>query len=368
MCADSRYWYGGRGAMRLVMTLRTRDHEDIVGAQLAFHLSGGVDFVIATDHLSVDGTRDVLREFERAGRLALICKDDERYEPGRWVNDMAQLACTDFGADWVLHTDADEFWWPHGGDLKDVLSSVPERFGAIFGPWRHFAPRPEDGSYFAERMTVRLGARGPWTAPEHPFHPNVNVAHRGAPDVVVRPGNHDVTIAAPVLRGWHPIEVLHFPLRSRAQAEAKFAAWSQVLERPGDVGPHVGAAASALRAGDFRERYDRYVVTDDMIESGAEGEGHAIDPRVRDALRSLAGRRHDPLPRSMRFSPAHVAQGRLTFPALPLAEEAALADDVSALPEPADRAQRRVAQLERRIVALEGRGARRRSAFGRKRP
>lgn len=350
------------------MTLRTRDHEDIVGAQLAFHLSAGVDFVIATDHLSVDGTRDVLREFERDGRLALICKDEERYEPGRWVNDMARLASTDFGADWVLHTDADEFWWPHGGNLKEVLSSVPGRFGAIFGPWRHFAPRPEDGSYFAERMTVRLSARGPWTAPEHPFHPNVNVAHRGDPDAVVRPGNHDVTIPAPVLRGWHPIEVLHFPLRSLAQAEAKFAAWSQVLERPGDVGSHVGAAADALRAGGFRERYERYVVTDDMIEPSAAVEPHTVDLRVRDALRELAGRSDEPLPGAMRFSPAHAVQGRLRFPVPCLADEAALADDVSALPEPGDRAQRRVTQLERRIVALERRGSRRRSVFGRKRP
>jgi hypothetical protein len=43
--------------MRLVMTLLVRDEADIVDAQLAFHLHAGVDFVIATDNLSSDGTQ-----------------------------------------------------------------------------------------------------------------------------------------------------------------------------------------------------------------------------------------------------------------------------------------------------------------------
>ncbi len=43
--------------MKLVMTLRARDEADVVDAQIAFHLNAGVDFVVATEHRSQDGTR-----------------------------------------------------------------------------------------------------------------------------------------------------------------------------------------------------------------------------------------------------------------------------------------------------------------------
>ena len=46
--------------MRLVQTLLVRDEVDIVDTQIAYHLNAGVDFVIATDHESRDGTTDIL--------------------------------------------------------------------------------------------------------------------------------------------------------------------------------------------------------------------------------------------------------------------------------------------------------------------
>ena len=46
--------------MKVVLTMVVRDEEDILDAQLTFHLNAGVDFILVTDHRSVDGTRDIL--------------------------------------------------------------------------------------------------------------------------------------------------------------------------------------------------------------------------------------------------------------------------------------------------------------------
>src|SRR3990170_8867876 len=103
------------------MTLLARDEADVLDAQLTFHLNAGVDFVVATDNRSVDGTTEILESYEREGLVHLIREpaDDRRH--GEWFTRMAQLAATEFAADWVINSDADEFWWPRGGSLKDVL-------------------------------------------------------------------------------------------------------------------------------------------------------------------------------------------------------------------------------------------------------
>ena len=51
--------------MKLVMTLLVRDEADIVDAQIAFHLDAGVDFVVATDNRSEDGTTAILERYAR---------------------------------------------------------------------------------------------------------------------------------------------------------------------------------------------------------------------------------------------------------------------------------------------------------------
>ncbi len=69
--------------MKLVMTLLARDEADVVDAHLAFHLNAGVDFVVATDNGSEDGTTEILERYERAGHLHLIREPGGRHAPER---------------------------------------------------------------------------------------------------------------------------------------------------------------------------------------------------------------------------------------------------------------------------------------------
>src|SRR3954453_893705 len=150
--------------MKLVMTLLARDEADVVDDNVKFHLNAGVDFVIAMDNLSHDGTTEILESYAKAGQLHLIRQASEYLRQADWITEMGRLAATEFGADWVIHGDADEFWWPRGESLKDVLDSIPARYGVVRALLRHFVPRPGDGP-FAERMTARMSASSPINDP-----------------------------------------------------------------------------------------------------------------------------------------------------------------------------------------------------------
>ena len=81
--------------MKLVMTLLVRDEADIVDAQIAFHLDAGVDFVIATDNRSQDGTTEILERYAREGHLHLIREPGDDLRQSEWVTRMARLAATE---------------------------------------------------------------------------------------------------------------------------------------------------------------------------------------------------------------------------------------------------------------------------------
>ena len=95
--------------MRLVTTLMVRDEADIVGAMLTHQREQGIDHVVVTDNASVDGTVDILREFERDGFITLWHDPEHRKQQYRVVTRMARYAATELGADWVINADADEF-------------------------------------------------------------------------------------------------------------------------------------------------------------------------------------------------------------------------------------------------------------------
>ena len=106
------------------MTLLVRNEADIVRTNIAYHLAQGVDFILATDNLSQDGTPDILGEYERAGVLKLFSERDDTYAQHIWVTRMARLAYAEFGADWVINNDTDEFWCSEHGNLRQVLNAV----------------------------------------------------------------------------------------------------------------------------------------------------------------------------------------------------------------------------------------------------
>ena len=318
--------------MRIAMTLLVRDEADVVDAWLRYHLARGVDLVLAMDHRSRDGTSEILAEHARDGRVVVVREESETVRQSEWMTRLSRLAATEHAADWVIPSDADEFWWPRYETLAETLAAVPERFGVVRGIMRPFVLVAEDETNDPfERLTLRARPAADLTSQ---YHAQVKVAHRARSDVRVSVGNHDAD--APglrLLREWFPFEVLHFPLRTRAQLEDKFR------RRP-TTGQHTERAVALLAAGDLTTLLAEATLGAKAAEARLRDGDLVRDERLRDALRAL--RETGSLP-----------------PATPptLADDADLAEDVQVVLEhdAAVRLERRCTRLEQAVALTEAR-------------
>jgi hypothetical protein len=283
------------------MTLKVRDEADIIEDNLRYHHAQGVDFFVVADTGSTDGTVEILEPYERAEIVRL-----ERI--GRGIHDMKEggeeeitRIAGEMGADWVIHNDADEFWWPLTGDLKEAMAGIPDPYGLVVAPRAEFVVRPGDGP-FAERLTIRETRflRPPKSA--HRAHPRV--AMRGPHPVEIwvdRKGSpYSGLVGKPVLRTeaehfevealelviapTFPVCVLHFPFRSFAQYERRveIARANGQLDRNAE-GRQV---RDAYEAGRLEEVYRRLTLDDAAVKRGIDDGWLTEDTDFRDYLRA----------------------------------------------------------------------------------
>jgi len=137
-------------AVRIVLVVRSHDAA-LAGVHRDFHLSAGADAVVASGD-AAEGD-----------------------------------------ADWVIDGKSNEFWWPRGGgSLKDVLASVPARYGSVQAVVRHLVPASGEEGSVVERTIYRLS-------------PNASLDNAWRP---IRRFVRRSRSTGPPLRGWYPIEVL----------------------------------------------------------------------------------------------------------------------------------------------------------------
>ncbi len=223
--------------MKLVMTLLVRDEADIIRDNIEFHLAQGVDFIIATDNRSVDATTNILKEYEERGLLHYIYEGNDDYNQYAWVTRMARMAYSEYGADWVIHNDADEFWWPLHGNLRGVFEHLPGEVSVVFSNRLNFVAVEGDarqpfwsGMVYREKESLNVLGRS--------LRPKI--AHRGNATVIVHQGNHSVDGMEIIDQADGLIEILHFPVRDYKQIENKIvlggAAYARNIELPKSVG------------------------------------------------------------------------------------------------------------------------------------
>lgn len=271
--------------MKIVMTLLVRNEEDILAANIEYHKSRGVDYFVVTDHLSTDSTTEILLKYQREGILEYFRENDPGFRQGKWVTRMARRAAVEHSADWVINSDADEFWWPESdASFKEILESVPKEVDYLNIETGHFVYLGDCREDFASRMTLRRVGR----------FPNGNykkTIHRGYSDILVASGNHRVRRKSlEMVAADGAFTILHFPIRKREQIKLKVLngveARNKVEELVGtSMASHWLELNDIIIAGDFDQWIDDLIAENNSMEKDLKK--IVRDERLRDYMLDL---------------------------------------------------------------------------------
>lgn len=225
--------------MKLIMTLLVRDEEDILKQNIDFHLKQGVDFIIATDNCSVDSTKEILKTYEKKGILHYIYEKEDNYNQHKWVTKMARLAFTEYGANWVINNDADEFWYTtKHQNLKEAFLSLEKEYTVVEAERNNFIALEEMSPnlpFYSQMIFKEVKSLNPIGKPLPPKQ-----AHIGTPDIIVKQGNHSVENLDNKQIKRDFIKILHFPIRSHKQLVNKITHGGAAYERNSELSKNIG--------------------------------------------------------------------------------------------------------------------------------
>lgn len=248
--------------MTTVAVSMVKNEADVIAATVG-HMLTQVDAVIVADNGSTDDTRAILDALP----ITVMDDTDPAHYQGRKMTALAHLARTEYGADWVIPFDADEWWYSPFGTIAGVCAEVTGEFGMLTAAlFDHVAAGGDDQAQ--PDPTRRIGWRRLEPAPLH------KVAVAAAATLRIHDGNH----SADYTRAFQPrilpgqLIVRHFPYRSPEQFIRKVRTGAAALaatDLPESVGKH------------WRD-YGR--LTDEQLHEVFDEHFHAAEPWARPDL------------------------------------------------------------------------------------
>lgn len=272
------YGFKNNAKHKLIMTLLVRDEVDIIRQNIDFHLNHGVDFIIATDNGSVDGTKEILEDYQGIGKLYLIEEPNQDYSQSDWVNRMGKIAFEKYDADIILHCDADEFWFSRSGNLKnEILESradvlAVDLINVLLRDREGREGFPDDTVYAIVNPieTTDLEEDSKETGLFFFRYPSKVIFKTNEKFFEVNPGNHGVTDNSAKTDKSTDIVIYHYPIRGREHFYQKVinggAAYERNKRLAENIGFHWRRWFNAYNEGELDLEYKRLIITDDKAK------------------------------------------------------------------------------------------------------
>jgi hypothetical protein len=209
--------------MTFIAISRVKNELDIIEAFVRHH-AHSFDKLIVLDDGSTDGTLDILKALQAEGLpLVLICEPSVGYEQGRYMSRLMRMAVDQYGADWIMPLDADEFLEPADRmTLAQALEGRPPELLKVV--WHTFVWKREDDASAEVNPVLRLRLRMP---PSPEKLGKLLIPARLVSDGVaaLTQGNHELMRRdeTHVARLLDSICLCHFPIRTVAQYAGKIA-------------------------------------------------------------------------------------------------------------------------------------------------
>ncbi len=262
--------------IRLSMNLLVKNEADIIADNLKVHSKLGVDCFVVMDNGSTDGTREILDDLKSVYALHIIDRPDKDYQQSNWKTEMAFVSKELLKADWSIANDADEFWIPKSGSLKQDLT----HWGSII-KYPRFNMQLDSSfnlpgfKYYKSNYRVHLpiDSKGQNIVDNenlsimlNRINGKVMVNNHGL--IRVKGGNH---------RAWHlwskfnqtersSIEVLHYPIRSKAHFIHHIENRSKLLKSGvTKMGDHYRRWVKLYEEGKIEDEFSRLVLDDESI-------------------------------------------------------------------------------------------------------
>jgi hypothetical protein len=266
--------------VQIAAILGVKDEAELLPRVISHLFRIGVNQVVARDNSSTDGSAEYLRAHACDRLLLEPMTEAESSDNDVWAIRESDIARRT-GADWVLFLDADEFWLPRSGLLRECRQFHDAGVDVLTVP-RYNVPLTSEGALMPDDLQpvslpqLDLVIKAP--AADHRSYLELNprqawIAGVPMPKIAVRPqrvgalhlGHHDVEGAAgSVLRHEVAQDVLiaHLPFTTLGRFERKVTNIRQLLREhesmfPGHAAWHWKRWAALQDDGAVRDEFHR---------------------------------------------------------------------------------------------------------------